>query len=115
PRSIRERPGDGHRRPPRRRGGAGGGIARDNCGNGRDSPDRGARSRARAVVAMDALNKDGRKVMKALTGIIALSLAVSGVSACGRSHDVPEKAREPIAVTVVPVTAVETAERLEAG
>jgi RND family efflux transporter MFP subunit len=64
---------------------------------------------------MDVLNKDGRKVMKALTGIIALSLAVSGVSACGRSHDVPEKAREPIAVTVVPVTAVETAERLEAG
>ena len=53
--------------------------------------------------------------MKALTGIIALTLAMNGVSACGRSHDVPEKTREPIAVTVVPVTAVETAERLEAG
>ena len=53
--------------------------------------------------------------MKALTGIIKLSLAVSGVSACGRSYDVPQKAREPIAVTVVPVTAVDTAERLEAG
>ena len=53
--------------------------------------------------------------MKTLTGIIALSLAVSGVSACGQSHDVPEQARAPIAVTVVPVAAVETAERLEAG
>ena len=64
---------------------------------------------------MDAANTDGRKVMKALIGIIALSLAGSGVSACGGSHDVPAKAREPIVVNVVPVTAIETAERLEAG
>jgi multidrug efflux pump subunit AcrA (membrane-fusion protein) len=55
-------------------------------------------------------------VMKALTGIIALSRAVSGVSGCGGSHEVPaEKARKPIAVTVDPVTTVDTAERLEAG
>jgi RND family efflux transporter MFP subunit len=54
--------------------------------------------------------------MKALTGIIALSLAASGVSACGRSHDVPAaKAREAIDVTVVPVITLDTAERLEAG
>jgi multidrug resistance efflux pump len=55
--------------------------------------------------------------MKALTGIIALSLAVSGVSACGggSDHAPAENAREPIDVTVVPVTAVDTAERLEAG
>ena len=54
--------------------------------------------------------------MKALIGLIALSLAASGVSACGGSHDVPaEKAREPIDVTVVPVITVDTAERLEAG
>jgi RND family efflux transporter MFP subunit len=54
--------------------------------------------------------------MKALTGIIALSLAVSGASACGGGHDVPaEPVREPIDVTVVPVTTVDTAERLEAG
>jgi RND family efflux transporter MFP subunit len=54
--------------------------------------------------------------MKARTGIIALSLAASGVSACGGRHDVPAtRAREPIDVTVVPVTRVDTAERLEAG
>jgi RND family efflux transporter MFP subunit len=53
--------------------------------------------------------------MKALTGIIALSLAATAVSGCGRRDDAPEKAREPIDVTVVRVTAVDTAERLEAG
>lgn len=51
--------------------------------------------------------------MKALTGIIALS--VTAASACSGSHDVPEKAREPINVTVAAVTAVDTAGRLEAG
>jgi RND family efflux transporter MFP subunit len=54
--------------------------------------------------------------MKRLTGIIAFSLAVSGMSACsGRDHAPPERARDPIDVTVVPVTIVDTAERLEAG
>jgi RND family efflux transporter MFP subunit len=54
--------------------------------------------------------------MKTLTGIVALTLAVSGVSGCAGSHDLAaEKAHEPIDVTVVPVTTVDTAERLEAG
>jgi len=54
--------------------------------------------------------------MKALTGIIALSLTVSGVAACGRSDDVAaDKGREPIDVTVVAVTPLDVAERLEAG
>src|SRR5918994_5748060 len=54
--------------------------------------------------------------MKTLTAIIAFGLAVSGVSACvGNDHRPPEKAREPIDVTVSPVITVDTAERLEAG
>jgi RND family efflux transporter MFP subunit len=54
--------------------------------------------------------------MKLLTRILALSLAVNGASACGASHDQPgELARDPVDVTVVPVVAVDTAERLEAG
>jgi RND family efflux transporter MFP subunit len=54
--------------------------------------------------------------MKQLTAIIVCSLVVSGMSACGGSdHAPPEKARAPIDVTVVPVTTVDTAERLEAG
>ena len=54
--------------------------------------------------------------MKRLIGIIALSLAAGGLSACGRADHVPDlEAREAIAVTVVPVAAVDTAERLEAG
>ena len=54
--------------------------------------------------------------MKRLIGIIALSLAAGGQSACGRADHVPHlEAREPIAVTVVPVAAVDAAERLEAG
>jgi RND family efflux transporter MFP subunit len=54
--------------------------------------------------------------MKALSGIIALSAAVSLLSACGGSRDKrAEQAREPIAVSVVPVAAVDTSERLEAG
>jgi RND family efflux transporter MFP subunit len=54
--------------------------------------------------------------MKRLPGIIAFSLAVSGVVACGGGdHARPEKVPAPIDVTVVPVTTVEIAERLEAG
>ena len=54
--------------------------------------------------------------MKRLIGIIALSLAAGGLSACGGNEHAPDvKAREPIAVTVVPVIASDTAERLEAG
>jgi RND family efflux transporter MFP subunit len=54
--------------------------------------------------------------MKALTAIIAFSLAVSGISACGGSDHAPaEQAHDPIDVTVVPVATVDTAERLEAG
>jgi RND family efflux transporter MFP subunit len=55
--------------------------------------------------------------MKRLIEIIALVLvAAGGVSACGGGEHSPEaKAREPIAVTVVPVIASSTAERLEAG
>ena len=64
---------------------------------------------------MNAVNKDGHNVMKALAGIIALSAAVSGVSACRHSKDVQETSRPPIDVSVVPVTVVDTAERLEAG
>jgi RND family efflux transporter MFP subunit len=55
--------------------------------------------------------------MKGLAGIIALSLAAAGLSACGGHERAPEAAKlhEPIAVTVVPVATVDTAERLEAG
>jgi RND family efflux transporter MFP subunit len=54
--------------------------------------------------------------MKRLTTLIAFNLAVIGVSACGAGDHAPaEHASEPIEVTVVPVTSVETAERLEAG
>ncbi|HEU4994122.1 MAG TPA: biotin/lipoyl-binding protein, partial [Gemmatimonadaceae bacterium] len=56
------------------------------------------------------------KHMKQLIGVIALSLAVGGLSACGGGERVSDvKAREPIAVTVVPVVASDSAERLEAG
>ncbi len=55
-------------------------------------------------------------VMNRLIGIVALSLVAAGLSACGTGEDRPEaKAREPIPVTVVPVAAIDTAERLEAG
>ena len=54
--------------------------------------------------------------MKRLTGLIGFSLVVSAIVACGGSdHAPPEAAPDPIAVTVMPVTAVDTAERLEAG
>ena len=54
--------------------------------------------------------------MKGLTGIIALALAVGGVSACSGSEHAPQtETQEPIAVTIVPVATIDTAERLEAG
>jgi RND family efflux transporter MFP subunit len=53
--------------------------------------------------------------MKRLTAIIAFSSLVSGVSACGGDRRAADQAREPIDVTVAPVTAVDTSERLEAG
>src|SRR5689334_19464299 len=52
---------------------------------------------------------------KQLIAVIALSLAGGGLSACGGEHVSDVKAREPIAVTVVPVVASDSAERLEAG
>jgi RND family efflux transporter MFP subunit len=60
--------------------------------------------------------KTSGKAMTRLTGILALSLAAGGLSACGGSEHRPTaRAQEPIAVTVVRVAAVDTAERLEAG
>ena len=55
--------------------------------------------------------------MKGLAGIIALSVAAGGLSACGGREHASEAAKlhEPIAVTVVAVATVDTAERLEAG
>jgi RND family efflux transporter MFP subunit len=54
--------------------------------------------------------------MKRLIGTIALGLAASGLVGCGedvRTSDAPAGA--PIAVTIAPVTAIDTTERLEAG
>ena len=54
--------------------------------------------------------------MNRLIGIVALSVVAGGLSACGRGEDRPQaKAGEPIPVTVAPVTAIDTTERLEAG
>ena len=54
-------------------------------------------------------------VMKRLIAIV-LSLAAGGLVACDRSRHTPEvKATETIAVTVAPVRAIDTTERLEAG
>jgi RND family efflux transporter MFP subunit len=53
--------------------------------------------------------------MNGLTGIIAVTLA-AGLSACsGREHAPDANAPSPIAVTVAPVVAADTTERLEAG
>jgi RND family efflux transporter MFP subunit len=54
--------------------------------------------------------------MKQLTGISAFTLVVIAISGCG-GGDSPaaDQTREPIDVTVAPATAVDTAERLEAG
>ena len=54
--------------------------------------------------------------MNRLLGIVALGVVAGGLSACGRGEDRPQpKAGEPIPVTVAPVAAIDTAERLEAG
>ena len=54
--------------------------------------------------------------MNRLIGIVALSLLTSGLAACGAGEDHPEAtARAPVAVTVAPVSAIDTTERLEAG
>jgi RND family efflux transporter MFP subunit len=55
-------------------------------------------------------------VMHRLIGIVALGLVAGGLSACGRGeHRAEANADEPIRVTVVPVAAIDTADRLEAG
>jgi RND family efflux transporter MFP subunit len=55
-------------------------------------------------------------VMNRLIGIVALSVVAGGLSACLRAEDPPQaQAGEPIPVTVAPVAAIDTAERLEAG
>jgi RND family efflux transporter MFP subunit len=55
-------------------------------------------------------------VMNRLIGIVALGVVAGGLSACGRGEDRPKAtAGEPITVTVAPVAAIDTAERLEAG
>jgi RND family efflux transporter MFP subunit len=55
-------------------------------------------------------------IMKRTIGIIVLTLAASGPSACGRNDQAPAAAPpQPIAVTLAPVMSVDTAERLEAG
>ena len=54
--------------------------------------------------------------MQRLIRIIAFTLATGGLFACGGSEQPPDaKAQEPIAVTVIPATTIDTAERLEAG
>ena len=53
--------------------------------------------------------------MKGLIGTIAISVA-AGLSACGgREHAPAATTQAPIAVTVAPVVAIDTTERLEAG
>jgi RND family efflux transporter MFP subunit len=54
--------------------------------------------------------------MSRLFGIVTLVVVAGGLSACGNSEDrVEAKAAEPVPVTVAPVTAIDTADRLEAG
>jgi RND family efflux transporter MFP subunit len=61
------------------------------------------------------MRSKGRQAMKGLIGMIAVTLA-TGLLACGGREHAPEaKAQPPIAVTVAPVVAVDTTERLEAG
>jgi RND family efflux transporter MFP subunit len=56
-----------------------------------------------------------REAMKGLIRMIAVGLA-AGLSACGVGDLTPEqKAQAPIAVTVAPAVAIDTAERLESG
>ena len=54
--------------------------------------------------------------MKRVAAIIAFIPAIGAIAACGGSEQAAsEQTRQPIEVTVVAVTTVETAERLEAG
>jgi RND family efflux transporter MFP subunit len=53
--------------------------------------------------------------MKRVIAIVAFGLAAGGLSACGGEHVPEADSREPIAVTVAPAVAIDTAERLEAG
>ena len=54
--------------------------------------------------------------MKRMIGIITVSLAAGGLWACGETEDsAGSTARDPIAVTVVPVVTIDTTERLEVG
>jgi RND family efflux transporter MFP subunit len=54
--------------------------------------------------------------MKRLPAIIAVSVLVCGVSACGSGdHPAADLASEPVDVTVAPVTVLDTTDRLEAG
>jgi RND family efflux transporter MFP subunit len=54
--------------------------------------------------------------MNRLFGIVALVVVAGGLSACGSSEDpVEAKAAEPVPVTVARVTAIDAADRLEAG
>lgn len=54
--------------------------------------------------------------MKRLVGSIALSVAAGGLSGCGGREHAPEaRARDPISVNLVAVTAIDAADRLEAG
>jgi RND family efflux transporter MFP subunit len=65
---------------------------------------------------MHVTPREDVKVMKPSTSIISLCIAAGGLLACGGSGPASEAtARAPIAVTVFRVTAVDTAERLEAG
>jgi RND family efflux transporter MFP subunit len=53
--------------------------------------------------------------MKGFSVIVGVGLA-AGLSACGGGGDAPEtRAHDPIAITVAPAVAIDTAERLEAG
>jgi RND family efflux transporter MFP subunit len=53
--------------------------------------------------------------MKGLIGILAVT-ATAGLSACGGGEHAPAaRAQAPIAVTIAPVVAIDTSERLEAG
>src|SRR5688572_3740672 len=54
--------------------------------------------------------------MNRLLGIVALGVVAGGLLACGSAEDrIQAKAAVPVPVTVAPVVAIETAERLEAG
>jgi RND family efflux transporter MFP subunit len=54
--------------------------------------------------------------MNRLMGIAVLSVVTGGLTACGTDQDRPEPtSRAPVPVMVAPVSAIDTAERLEAG